>query len=65
MKTNLFWLGFVASLATRSLMEDIQGQESMIETYQHHWLSAWITGPIAIVALLSCIAVYVVSQRSE
>lgn len=40
------------SAATRSLMQDYLGEQAYIEMIRAHWVSAWITVPIAGVMLL-------------
>ena len=47
-----WWLGWVAALACRSLIEDVMGQEAMIASIRDHWAPAVYTVPLAITLLI-------------
>jgi hypothetical protein len=47
-----WWLGWIAALACRSLIEDVMGQEAFIASARDHWTPAIYTVPLAIFFLV-------------
>jgi hypothetical protein len=51
-RARWFWCGVFAHAAYYSLMQDFVGQKNYMKLVQERWISAWITVPLAIIALL-------------
>jgi hypothetical protein len=51
-KADAFWLGVMGMGGFEGLMQDVRGQDGMIELVQHHWVSGWISGPFEVAMVL-------------
>ena len=46
-----FWAGVIGYASVISLIQDFIGQEAYIKMAREHWVSGWITVPIATLGL--------------
>ncbi len=59
-----FFAGYLFCSALNSLRQDVYGKEKYIAMCQAGWLSAWITVPLALMAILLAI-VFTVEKRTD
>lgn len=52
---SLFWVGWVASGAVTSLLQDIIGKRRFLAYESAHWWSSWVTVPLALAILGFCL----------
>ncbi len=58
-----FWVGVLTTIACESLIQDAMGRDAFVQYVQTHWVAGWVSVPIAIVALVVAVALYVVGGR--
>lgn len=56
--------GFLLCSALRSLYEDWIGQTGMEQAIREHWVTGWITVPLALLWLLTAASLYAGRPRS-
>lgn len=64
-KRTGFWAGFVMALALHSLYQDALGRDRYIESVRVGWVSAWVSVPLALLALLLSVAWLVAADLSS
>jgi hypothetical protein len=62
---NAWYSGFISALALVSLFQDYCGKEGYIEVVRNHWMSAYITVPLALAALLLSFWLLWYARREE
>ena len=50
-----FVAGFLTCSAITSLQQDILGMEGTVRMVVNHWITGWITVPLAILALIAAV----------
>lgn len=56
--TRSFHAGVVFAICIESLVQDALGREGYIAVVRAHWISGWITVPIALVGLTLALAAH-------
>ncbi len=50
--TDKFGAGIMLGISTFSLFQDIMGKEAYIEYLHNHWVSGWVTVPLALICFV-------------